>query len=78
MDYNEVIKKSGLKKGWIAEKLGIGRVSLSHYINGTRPMPDEIKIGLNRILFVGGKPMEEVLSESLTNYYKRKESRNNT
>jgi predicted transcriptional regulator len=50
MDYNAEIKKTGLKKGWIAEQLGISRVSLSHYINETRPMPDDIKRRLKRII----------------------------
>ncbi len=38
----ERIEESGLKMLWIANKIGIPQSTLSHYINGTRTMPDEI------------------------------------
>jgi len=38
----ERIEDSGLKMLWIANKLDIPQSTLSHYINGTRSMPDEI------------------------------------
>jgi hypothetical protein len=48
--YNERIKKSGKKKKWIAEQIGISSVLLSYYLNGTRPMPEHIKSKLKEIL----------------------------
>ena len=50
MDFNIEIKKTGLKKSWLAEQLGINRVSLSHYINGTRTMPEGVERKLKEIL----------------------------
>jgi predicted transcriptional regulator len=50
MDFNEQIKRTGLKKKWVAERLGIHRTLLSHYISGTRPMPERIEIELKRLL----------------------------
>ena len=50
MDFNTEIKKTGLKKKWLAEQLGINRMSLSHYINGTRNMPEELERKLKEIL----------------------------
>jgi len=50
MNYNERIKQTGLKKKWIAEQIGISNISLSHYINGTRNFPDDVKKKLNDII----------------------------
>ncbi len=50
MDYNEEIKKRGLKKRWIAEQLGISNVMFSFYITKTRPMPEEVRKELEAIL----------------------------
>jgi predicted transcriptional regulator len=76
MDYNAEIKKTGLKKGWIAEQLGISRVSLSHYINETRPMPDDIKRRLKRIIekatLITGTTLAGALRDSMDAYYDRK------
>ena len=36
------IAKSGLKKSFIADKIGVSNTQLSNYLHGTRPMPDEI------------------------------------
>jgi len=38
----ERIEESGLKMIWIANKLSIPQSTLSHYLNGTRTMPDDI------------------------------------
>lgn len=40
------IEKSGLKKQYIADKLGISNVYLSYYLNERRKMPEEIKAKL--------------------------------
>ena len=50
MDFNEQIKSKGLKKIWIARKLGISNTLLSFYLTDTRPMPDEVKKNLEAIL----------------------------
>ena len=50
MDYNEKIKEKGLKKSWIANKIGISNVLLSYYLNDTRPMPEHISDKLKEVL----------------------------
>jgi hypothetical protein len=50
MNYNEKIKEKGLKKAWIAKKIGIGKVLFSFYITGTRPMPLNVEKKLIEIL----------------------------
>ena len=43
------IELSGLKKKYLAEKLGISNVQLSYYINNRRKMPEKIKAKLRDI-----------------------------
>lgn len=45
MDFNKVIKEKGLKKSFVAEKIGISNVQLSQYLsnNSKRQMPESIK-----------------------------------
>ena len=50
MNFNEVIKDKGLKKGWIANQIGISQVLFSYYLTGTRSMPDHIKLKLKELL----------------------------
>ena len=50
MDFNKEIKNKGLKKSWIAEKIGISNTRLSFYLTGTRPMPEDVKKDLMAIL----------------------------
>ena len=50
MNYNNRIKELGLKKIWIAEKLGISNVVLSYYLTGTRQMPYALKMELEELL----------------------------
>jgi len=50
MDYKEIIKEKGLKKRWIADKIGVSRVLFSYYINGTRSMPESVEKQLKAIL----------------------------
>lgn len=50
MDFNKVIKEKGLKKRWIATKIGISNVVLSYYLNGTRPIPETVEKKLKEIL----------------------------
>lgn len=50
MNYNQIIKEKGLKKKWIAEKIGISKVLFSFYITGSRPMPEHIERKLKEIL----------------------------
>ncbi len=50
MDYKKKIKEKGLKKVWIAKKLGISQVLFSYYITGTRSMPYHIESKLKEIL----------------------------
>jgi predicted transcriptional regulator len=50
MNYNKRIRDLGLKKIWIAEKLGISNVMLSYYLTGTRQMPFALKMELEALL----------------------------
>jgi DNA-binding LacI/PurR family transcriptional regulator len=36
------IENKGINKSWLAKKIGIPQSTLSHYLNGTRTMSDEI------------------------------------
>jgi len=38
LNINEMIKKSGMKKEYIAKKMGISRVTLTNYISGRTPI----------------------------------------
>ena len=50
--YLDLINESGLRKGFIADKIGITNAKLSLYINGREEMPIEIQSALNDILNV--------------------------
>jgi len=50
MNFKEKIEERGLKKMWVANKIGISAVLLSYYLNDTRPMPDHIDQRLKEIL----------------------------
>lgn len=52
MDYKKMIRERGLKKKWIASKIGISRTLFSYYLNNKRPMPLHIEGKLNKILEV--------------------------
>lgn len=47
---NERIKERGLKKTWLAEKLGISNTLFSFYITETRDIPDDKKAELEILL----------------------------
>jgi DNA-binding Xre family transcriptional regulator len=47
---NEMILNNGIKKGYIAKKLGINPVTLSKYISGERRIPLETAVELAEIL----------------------------
>lgn len=47
---DEMILKSGLKKGYIANELGINPVTLSNYISGKRKISLELAVKLAEIL----------------------------
>lgn len=47
---NEMIDKSGLKKGHIAKQLGINPVTFSRYISGERKISLEMAVRLAEIL----------------------------
>lgn len=50
MDFKKTIKEKGLKINWLADQLAINRVLLSYYLNETRPMPEDVKNGLQTLL----------------------------
>ena len=50
MDFKKTIKEKGLKINWLADQIGINRVLLSYYLNGTRSMPESVKNGLKNLL----------------------------
>lgn len=47
---HERIRELGIKKKWLAKKIGISNVLLSYYLTGSRPMPDKIKKKILEIL----------------------------
>jgi len=51
MDYRKEIKKRGLMQGFIANKLGIDQAYFSQILSGKRPMKEQTRKKLNKILF---------------------------
>lgn len=47
---NEKINSKGIKKNWIAEKVGISQPLLSMYLAGKRNMPKHIEISINNLI----------------------------
>lgn len=50
MDFKELIDSRGIRQNWVAKKIGIHAVLLNYYLNGTRPMPEEVKEKLENLL----------------------------
>jgi len=50
MSLNERIKKAGVKKAKLAEKLGVSQAMLSQMLHGTKPMPTETRRELQALL----------------------------
>lgn len=53
MDLKQIkdkIEERGLKHRWIANKLDIHYTALSQYLNDFRPMPDDIKVRLLKVI----------------------------
>ena len=50
MNFQEKIKEKGLKKSWVAEKLGISSTLLSFYLTGVRQIPEDRIKELKEIL----------------------------
>ena len=50
LDIKQSIKEKGLKHRWIAAKVDIHYTALSQYLSGLRPMPDEVKAKIIRLL----------------------------
>ena len=49
-DYNEIIKRRGMKKSYIAEKMGISQSALSNRLNGRVKFTKSEEFYLNAIL----------------------------
>jgi len=50
MELKERVKRTGIKHGKLANMLGCTQSELSMWLSGSRPMPDDIKKHLERIL----------------------------
>lgn len=46
----EKIKQSGLKQGFIADKIGVGASHLTMMLNGNATMPEDIRNKINQLL----------------------------
>ena len=53
-EIKELIKKTGLKQKFIAEKLGIGSHYLSHLLSGRQPIKQAME---DKILLLLGEPL---------------------
>ena len=47
-----IVNGSGMKKTWIAHKLGLSSAQLSQYLHGAREMPERIEEGLRAMLSI--------------------------
>lgn len=50
MNYNQIIEDSGLKKRYIAEKVGVSRQFLYQCFSGKKKLPEKRKEVLHRLL----------------------------
>jgi predicted transcriptional regulator len=50
MDLKERVEQSGIRHKKLAELLDVSKVMLSHWLSGTRPMPDDKKKRLIEVL----------------------------
>ena len=50
MDYNKEIERIGIKKIFIAKKLGLSNTIFSFYLNDVRTMPEAIEFKLQDLL----------------------------
>ncbi len=50
MDLNKMILDKGIKKGWIADKIGISKPLLSMYLSGVRTMPEDKERKIKELL----------------------------
>ena len=50
MIIKDVLKERGIKKSWLAQKVGISRTMMSFYLNDVRPMPLKVEEKIKSIL----------------------------
>lgn len=50
MVIKDAIKEKGIKKSWLASKLGVSNTMMSFYLNGDRPIPPNIEEKLKSLL----------------------------
>ena len=49
MDYKQEIERIGIKKIFIAKKLGLSNTMFSFYLNDVRTMPEPVELKLKKI-----------------------------
>ena len=62
MDLDSMIRERGLKKGWIADKIGVRAPLFSEMLTGKRPIPIEAMGALARALRVTRAELERVIA----------------
>jgi predicted transcriptional regulator len=50
MVIKEIIKEKGIKKSWLASKIGVSKTLMSFYLNGDRPIPPKVEEKIREIL----------------------------
>ena len=50
MVIKDVLKEKGIKKSWLADKVGVSRTMMSFYLNNVRPMPSHIEQKIKSLL----------------------------
>ena len=46
----EKIKNKGIKQTWIAEKIGISKSLLHHYLSGHTSIPNDVETKIRRLI----------------------------
>lgn len=55
----KILRESGYRRAWLAERIGISQFSFSMYVNGHRPMPKSVMIALAYVLDIPEEKITE-------------------
>jgi plasmid maintenance system antidote protein VapI len=63
MSIRDLIRQSGYKQYWVAERIGLTEQGFSRMMTGRDPFPDDKKLPLARLLGITRREVECLLAE---------------